>query len=80
VASGTDSEGEDTATKCFEYTFTFPAGSVGAGIYNLVVLITLSSSGCDDPGRLVQDMVGWAEIPVVVFFDESATFCPEPTP
>jgi hypothetical protein len=76
VDSGTIAEGEDTSTRCFEYTFTFPAGSVGAGVYNLVVLITLSSSDCDDPGRLVQDMVGWAEIPVLVFFDENAPFCP----
>ena len=81
VDSGTDSEGEDTATKCFETTFTFPAGSVGAGVYNLVVLITLSSTDCGNPGaRLVQDMVGWAVIPVVVFFDEGAPFCPSPPP
>jgi len=80
VDSGTVSEGEDTATKCFEYTFSFPAGSVGAGVYNLVVLITLSTSPCDDPGHLVQDMVGWAVIPVLVFFDESAPFCPPPPP
>jgi len=76
----TSSEGEDTATKCYEYTTTFPAGSVGAGVYNLVVLITLSTSPCDDPGHLVQDMVGWAVIPVLVFFDESAPFCPPPPP
>jgi len=75
--SGTTSEGEDTATKCFETTFTFPAGSVGAGVYNLVVLITLSTSDCDQPGNLVQDMVGWAVIPVLVFFDENAPFCPD---
>ena len=80
-ASATSTDGDDAATKCFEYTFTFPAGSVGAGVYNLVVLITLSNTDCDDPGaRLVQDMVGWAVIPVVVFFDESAPFCPPPPP
>jgi len=75
---GTPSEQEDTSTICFETTFDFAAGSVGAGVYNLVVLITLSSRPCGDPGRLVQDMVGWAVIPVVVFFDESAPFCPPP--
>jgi hypothetical protein len=80
VSSGTDSEGEDTATKCFETTFTFPAGSVGAGVYDLVVLITLSASDCAQPGRVVQDMVGWAQIPVLVFFDENAPFCPAPAP
>lgn len=76
VDSGTFAEGEDTATRCFETTFVFPAGSVGAGVYDLVVIITLSSSDCDDPGRLVQDMVGWAQIPVLVFFDENTPFCP----
>jgi len=76
VKAVTSSEGEDTATKCFEKTFTFPAGSVGAGVYNLVVLITLSSDPCDQPGHLVQDMVGWAVIPVLVFFDEGTPFCP----
>jgi hypothetical protein len=69
-------EGEDTATRCYKTTIDFPAGSVGAGVYDLVVLITLSNADCDDKGRLVQDMVGWAEIPVLVFFDENATFCP----
>ena len=78
TSTGTTSEGEDTATICFETTFTFPAGSVGAGVYDLVVLITLASGSCDDSGRLVQDMVGWAQIPVLVFFDENAPFCPEP--
>ena len=69
-------EDEDKSTRCYETTFTFPAGSVGAGVYDLVVLITLSNADCDDKGRLVQDMVGWAEIPVLVFFDENAPFCP----
>ena len=68
--------GEDTSTRCYETTFDFPAGSVGAGVYDLVVLITLSNADCDDKGRLVQDMVGWAEVPVLVFFDENAPFCP----
>jgi hypothetical protein len=68
--------GEDTSTRCYETTFEFPAGSVGAGVYDLVVLITLSNADCDDKGRLVQDMVGWADIPVLVFFDEKAPFCP----
>jgi hypothetical protein len=76
VDSGTWAESEDTATRCFETTFQFSAGSVGAGVYDLVVIITLSSASCDDQGRLVQDMVGWAQIPVLVFFDENAPFCP----
>jgi hypothetical protein len=77
VDTGTDVEGEDTATRCFKTAFDFPAGSVGAGVYDLVVLITLSDADCDDRGRLVQDMVGWAQIPVLVFFDENAPFCPD---
>jgi hypothetical protein len=69
--------GEDKSTRCYETTFDFPAGSVGAGVYDLVVIITLSNADCDDEkARLVQDMVGWAEIPVLVFFDENAPFCP----
>jgi hypothetical protein len=76
VDTGTFAEGEDTATRCFTHTFEFAAGSVGTGVYDLVVLITLSSSDCDDPGRLVQDMVGYAQIPVLIFFDEGAPFCP----
>jgi hypothetical protein len=77
VDTGTTAEeGEDTSTRCFTTTFDFPAGSVGAGVYDLVVLITLSNADCDDKGRLVQDMVGWAEVPVLVFFDENAPFCP----
>jgi hypothetical protein len=73
---GTYVSGEDTTTRCFEHTFHFAAGSVQPGVYNLVVLITLSNADCDDPGHLVQDMVGWAEIPVLVFFDERKPFCP----
>jgi hypothetical protein len=76
VDTGTFAEGEDTAQRCFEHTFDFAAGKVQAGVYDLVVVITLSSSDCDDPGRLVQDMVGYVQIPVLVFFDESAPFCP----
>jgi hypothetical protein len=71
------SEGEDTTKFCFEHRFKFGApGAAQAGVYNLVVVITLSNRDCDDPARTVQDMVGWAVIPVLVFFDEKAPFCP----
>src|SRR5262245_678878 len=76
VDTGTFAAGEDVTTRCFKTTFNFNAGSVSAGVYDLVVLITLSSSDCDDPPRFVQDMVGWAQIPILVFFDENAPFCP----
>jgi hypothetical protein len=73
---GTETEGDDTATVCFTHTFNFPAaGKAQAGVYNLVVVITLSSRDCDDPPRVVQDMVGWAVIPVLVFFDKDGPFC-----
>jgi len=73
---GKVTEGDDTATICFEHTFHFPAeGAAQAGVYNLVVVITLSSRDCDDKPRQVQDMVGWAVIPVLVFFDKDAPFC-----
>ena len=74
---GTVVEGVDTATICFTHTFNFPAaGKAQAGVYDLVVVITLSDRDCDDPPRRVQDMVGWAQIPVLVFFDKDAPFCP----
>jgi len=58
----------------------FPVGRVQPGAYDLVVVITLSARDCDEPGRLVQDMLGYAQIPVLVFFDENATFCPPSDP
>jgi len=77
VDSGTRCEGEDTAHICFEHTFHFPADTVKAGVYDLVVVITLSGCDCDSAKpRVVQDMLGYAEIPVLVFFDEDAEFCP----
>jgi hypothetical protein len=70
---------DDTSVRCFEYTFDFPAGSVGAGVYNLVVIITLATgSDCKTPGPILHDTLGYAEIPVLVFFDENAPFCPSP--
>ena len=69
-------KGDDTSRRCYDYTFTFPAGSVGAGVYNLVVVITLATDSCEKPGSLLQDTLGYAVIPVLVFFDENAPFCP----
>jgi len=71
-------QADDTSKRCYEYTFQFPAGSVGAGVYNLVVVITLATVSCDTPGALLHDTLGYAEIPVLVFFDEDAPFCPPP--
>jgi hypothetical protein len=69
---------DDTSQRCYEYTFTFPAGSVTSGVYNLVVVITLGTGSCETPGPLLHDTLGYAAIPVLVFFDEDAPFCPPP--
>ena len=69
---------DDTSQRCYEYTFTFPAGSVAPGVYNLVIVITLATGSCETPGPLLHDTLGFAEIPVLVFFDENAPFCPPP--
>jgi hypothetical protein len=70
---------DDTSQRCYEYTFTFPAGSVEPGVYNLVVVITLATGSCETPGPLLHDTLGFAQIPVLAFFDENAPFCPPPT-
>jgi hypothetical protein len=67
---------DDTTKRCFEHTFNFLAGQVGAGVYDVVVVITLAMDSCQKPGAVVPDMLGYAEIPVLVFFDEDAPFCP----
>jgi hypothetical protein len=77
VSDGKVCEGDDTAHICFEHTFHFREGTVGAGVYDLVVVITLSGCSCDSANpRVVQDMLGYAQIPVLVFFDKDAPFCP----
>jgi hypothetical protein len=68
---------DDTSKRCFEYKFRFPAHRVAPGVYDLVVVITLAHKPCDEhPRRLASDMLGYAVIPVLVFYDESAPFCP----
>jgi len=70
---------DDTSQRCFKHKFTFPAGRVAPGVYDLVVVITLSLNPCDkSPSRLASDMLGYAVIPVLVFYDEDAPFCPTP--
>ncbi len=78
ASTGTPGPGDDTSQTCFEYTFNFPAGRVQAGAYDLIVVITLTTGSCDNPGHLVQDMLGYAQIPVLVFFNDDAPFCPPP--
>lgn len=68
VSEGTSTPGDDTSQKCFEYTFHFPAGRVERGVYDLVVVITLiNTPSCDTPGPWVHDMLGYAQIPVLLF-------------
>src|SRR5215472_9796017 len=67
---------DDTSKLCFEHTFNFPANSVTAGVYNLVVVITFAPGTCQNPGRRADDILGYAVIPVLVFYDEDAPFCP----
>jgi hypothetical protein len=77
---------DDTSQRCYEYTFVFTPDpnrqgifrQVGAGVYNLVVVITLATGSCEKPGPLLHDTLGYAAIPVLVFFDENAPFCPSP--
>jgi hypothetical protein len=68
---------DDKSKRCFRHTFKFGANSVAPGVYDLVVVITIATKPCDDqPSRLASDMLGYAEIPVLVFYDEDAPFCP----
>jgi len=81
-ASGVDvtpTANDDTSKRCFEYQFNFPANSVTAGVYDLVVVITFATATCQNPGRRAGDILGYAVIPVLVFYDEDAPFCP-PSP
>jgi hypothetical protein len=60
----------DTSQRCYEHTFNFQAGAVAAGVYRLVVIVTFASGSCETPGPLIRDMLGYAEIPVLMFWDE----------
>ena len=70
LADGTLSTEAEEDTTCFEYRFTFPAGSVQAGVYRLVVVITCASGSCDRPEPLLRNMCGYAEVPVLVFYQD----------
>ena len=68
---------DDTSKRCFEHQFHFKANRITPGVYNLVVVITLATKPCDqNPSTLANDMLGYAVIPVLVFYDEDAPFCP----
>jgi hypothetical protein len=58
----------DTGQRCYEYTFTIPAGKVTVGVYRLVVVVTYAAGPCEMPGPLLRDMFGYAEIPALLFY------------
>jgi hypothetical protein len=72
VPATSPTDPDDVTRRCYKHTFSIPANRVIAGVYNLVVVITLRSGSCrDDPqGAQLGDWLGFAEIPVLVFVPE----------
>jgi hypothetical protein len=68
VASAAAGDSPDD-TRCYQHRFFVEPGKVGAGIYTLVAVITLATGTCTDPGFVVGDTLGYAQIPVLVFID-----------
>ena len=64
VTSGLD---DDVTRRCYTYPFTVPGNTIEPGAYSLLVIITLLSGTCDNPGKPLGDYLGFAEIPVLVF-------------
>jgi len=61
--------GPESFQRCYSKQISFPGGTVQNGIYNLVVVITLSTGACaQPPGPLVGDLLGYEPIPILVFF------------
>jgi hypothetical protein len=56
--------------RCYSLDFPFPGNTVINGVYDLVAVITLSTGSCAQPGPLVGDLLGYAQIPVLVFFTD----------
>jgi hypothetical protein len=50
---------------CYSHRFDFPAHTVGAGVYDLVAIVTFKTSS----GQRLSDTLGYAQIPVLAFFD-----------
>lgn len=49
---------------CYSQRFEFSAGTVGAGVYDLVAIVTLKTQS----GSRLGDTLGYAQIPVLAFF------------
>jgi hypothetical protein len=56
--------------RCYLVRFDFPANTVAVGVYDLLATLTLSTGSCAAPGPLLGDTLGYAEIPVLVFFQD----------
>ena len=54
--------------RCYSLPFNFGGNTVVPGVYSLLAIVTLSTISCAQPGPLVGDLLGYAEIPVLVFF------------
>jgi hypothetical protein len=63
-----DPNNDDISKRCYTIQYTVPANTVQAGAYSLIAVITLLSGSCANPGPPEGDYLGYALIPVVVFF------------
>jgi len=53
--------------RCYSVPFQFRGNTVVEGIYSLIAIVTLRTGTCAHPGPQVGDLLGYAEIPVLVF-------------
>jgi hypothetical protein len=58
---------DDVTKRCYTLPFEVAANTVQVGAYSLLVVITLYTGTCANPGSLLGDYLGFAEIPVLVF-------------
>jgi hypothetical protein len=56
----------DPQNLCYTQRFEFSAGTVGAGVYDLVAIVTLKTAA----GKRLGDTLGYAQIPVLAFFQD----------
>jgi hypothetical protein len=62
-----DPNNDDISKRCYTTQYTVPANTVKPGAYSLIAVITLLSGSCANPGPVVGDYLGYAQIPVLVF-------------
>ena len=53
--------------RCYSMSFNFPGNTVVPGVYSLVAVVTLFTVSCANPGPQEGDLLGYAQIPVLVF-------------